>query len=53
MWVGPKSVMTGVWNAAAKWRGPESVVIKSAALRTQAFDSPKFSGCSDRLTTRG
>ena len=53
MCVGPNRVMTGVSNAAAKWRGPESVVIKSAARRTQAFESPRLSGCSARLTTRG
>ena len=41
MWVGPKRVMTGVPNAAAKWRGPESVVISRADRRTQAFDQPE------------
>ena len=44
MCVGPNNVMTGVSKAAAKWRGPESVVIRSADLRTHALVSPIPSG---------
>ena len=53
MCVGPKRVMTGVPKAAAKWRGPESVVTSRADRRTQAFDRPRLSAASARLTTRG
>ena len=42
--VGPNKVITGVLKAAAKWRGPESVVIKSADRRTHALVSPMPSG---------
>ena len=44
MCVGPNRVITGVLKAAAKCRGPESVVIKSAARRTQALVRPMPSG---------
>ena len=53
MWVGPNRVITGVLKAAAKCRGPESVVIKRADRRTQALVKPIPSGRSARLTTLG
>src|SRR5262249_51036526 len=40
MCVGPNSVTTGRPNAAAKWRGPLSVVTSRLARHTQAFVSP-------------
>src|SRR4051794_28459112 len=42
MCVGPKSEITGTPNAAAKCRGPESVVIINAERFTDAFVSPRL-----------
>ena len=42
--VGPKSVTTGRLNAAAKWRGPLSVVTSREQRRTRAFDKPSDNG---------
>src|SRR5262245_53129981 len=44
IWVGPNSVTTGRSNAAAKWRGPLSVVTSSAARRIHALVNPMDSG---------
>ena len=38
MWVGPNSVTTGRPNAAAKWRGPLSVVTSRSACRTAVVE---------------
>jgi hypothetical protein len=44
--------MTGVLKAAAKWRGPESVVINNDDRRMQALVRPIPSVCSAKPTTR-
>ena len=48
MCVGPNSVTTGRSKAAAKWRGPLSVVTSRSARRTHALVSPSDSGGPSR-----
>src|SRR6266496_1853098 len=52
-WHGPHGVTTGRSNAAAKWRGPLSVVMSNVPRRTSALVRPIAKGASASECTLG